>query len=147
MRRRLDAVASNLANAQTTRVEGGGPYQRRVVSMRQLPEPSLFPSLLREESGKLTTTDPHHMDAYRVPDLRGQLNAPVVVGETRDSTGPPRLEFDPDHPDADANGYVAYPNVNIVQEMVDMITATRAFDANVTVMQAAKEIAKKSLEI
>jgi flagellar basal-body rod protein FlgC len=103
--------------------------------------------LLREESGKLNTTDPDHLDTYRIPDLRGQLNTPVVVAETVNSTSQPRLEFDPGHPDADANGYVAYPDINIVQEMVDMITATRAFDANVTVMQAAKEIAKKSLEI
>ncbi len=147
VRRRLDAVASNLANAQTTRVAGGGAYQRRIVLMRQSPEPALFPSLLREESGKLTTTHDFHLDTYRIPDLRGQLDTPVVVANTANSTDQPRLEFDPDHPDADARGYVAYPNINIVQEMVDMITATRAFDANVTVIEAAKEIARKSLEI
>ena len=147
MRRRLDAVASNLANAETTRVEGGGPYKRRVVLMRQVPEPGLFPSMLREESGELTTTHPNHFDHTQQPDLAPQRATPVVRGEMRELDDAPRMVYDPDHPDADAQGYVAYPNINVVQEMVDMITATRAYDANVTVIGAAKEMAKKALEI
>lgn len=147
MRRRLDAVASNLANVETTRVDGGGPYQRRIVAMRQSPRAPLFPSLLREESGKLTTTHPYHIDGYRLPDLQAELRTPVVAAETRATNEPPRLAYDPAHPDADERGYVAYPNINVVQEMVDMITASRAYEANVTVIGAAKEIAKKALEI
>ncbi|HWQ61009.1 MAG TPA: flagellar basal body rod protein FlgC, partial [Negativicutes bacterium] len=69
-----------------------------------------------------------------------------VVGITRDST-PPKLVFDPNHPDANADGYVAMPNVNVVAEMVDMITATRAYEANVTAVNAAKTMVSKALEI
>lgn len=147
VRQRLDAVASNLANAETTRVDGGGPYKRRLVVMRQSQESPAFPAMLREESGKLSTSDSQHIGHLMLPDFQAQQNTPAVVAETLEANEPPRLVFDPDHPDADERGYVAYPNINIVQEMVDLITATRAYEANVTVIGAEKEMAKKALEI
>ncbi len=70
-----------------------------------------------------------------------------VVSKVVRDTSPPRLVYDPSHPDADAEGYVALPNVNVVTEMVDMISAARAYEANITAMDAAKGMAKKALEI
>ncbi|MGB9885479.1 MAG: flagellar basal body rod protein FlgC [Moorellales bacterium] len=115
---RLDLVASNLANLHTTRAADGGPYRRRVAVFAEKLEAA-------------------HRFAGR---------GVRVVGIWAD-TSPPQLVYDPSHPDADARGYVAFPNVNVVNEMVDLITATRAYEANVTVFSAAKSMAAKALEI
>ena len=115
---RLDLVATNLANVHTTRAADGGPYRRRVA---------LFAEKL-EAAGRFAG--------------RGVR----VAGIWKD-TSPAQLVYDPNHPDADARGYVALPNVNVVNEMVDLLTATRAYEANVTVLNAAKSMALKALEI
>lgn len=122
-RLRLDLIASNLANINTTRTPRGGPYRRQVA---------IFAERLR--------------DTLR----RGEGLLPGegvrVVAIAEDNT-PPRMVYDPSHPDADARGYVALPNINVVNEMIDMITAARAYEANVTVLNAAKAMALKALEI
>lgn len=115
---RLDLIANNIANVHTTRTEQGGPYLRRSA---------VFAERLQEAR-------------------RGVGGGVRVVAVSEDRT-PPRLVFEPEHPDANAEGYVAYPNINIVQEMVDMITATRAYEANVTALNAAKSMFLKALEI
>ncbi|MDK2820366.1 MAG: flagellar basal-body rod protein FlgC [Clostridia bacterium] len=122
-RLRLDLIASNLANINTTRTPEGGPYKRKVP---------VFEEKLQEALGKNPTNAPG----------RGVKVARIVEDNT-----PPRLVYEPSHPDADANGYVAYPKINVVSEMVDMITATRAYEANVTVLNAAKAMTLKALEI
>lgn len=153
MRQRLDAVASNLANAETTRVDGGGPYKRRLVVMRHAAALPVFSKMLDVDSdrannvGLLARRNPQHIGRLEIPELPAQPQTGGVVAETIEADDQPRLVFDPDHPDADEQGYVAYPNVNIVQEMVDLMTATRAYEANVTVISAEKEMAKKALEI
>jgi flagellar basal-body rod protein FlgC len=127
-RMRLDTIASNLANVNTTRTPEGGPYRRRnVVFVAQEPE-SDFAATLQELSEQATR--------------RG-----VDVAEVTEDPSPFRLVFDPGHPDANPEGYVAYPNVNPVAEMVDLMAATRAYEANVQAVNATKRMADAALAI
>ncbi len=123
-RLRMDVIAANLANAESTRTPEGGPYQRRDVVMESLPVGDRFADLLGEARGS----------AVRVA---------RVVSDTR----PPRLVFDPGHPDADAEGYVGLPNVNVVAEMVDMMSASRAYEANIAAVNATKRVLEATLGI
>lgn len=128
-RLRMDVTAENLANAQTTRGGDGRPYQRKVVALQAEGAGTGFGATL---SGAMN---------------RGSGSGGVrVAGITTDST-PNRLVYDPGHPDADARGYVSMPNVQPVTEMVDLISASRGYEANVTVMQTAKQMFSKTLEI
>lgn len=117
-RLRMDTIASNLANANTTRTDKGTPFRREMVVFES--RPSNRPGL--------PGTGVH------------------VAGIVEDQS-PFRLVYDPAHPDANQQGYVAFPNVNPVAEMTDMISATRSYEANVTVVQALKGAANKALEI
>jgi flagellar basal-body rod protein FlgC len=125
-RLRMDVTAENLANAQTTRGADGQPYRRKVVELQQAG--GGFGASL---SGALQ---------------RGGDAGVRVAGITQDAT-PNRLVYDPGHPDADARGYVSMPNVQPVAEMVDLIGASRGYEANVTVMQTAKTMFTKTLDI
>ncbi len=128
-RLRMDVISNNIANANTTRTIEGGPYtrQRVVFAPRFDVNPSFAPML------STMTKD-------------GVPLGVRATGITRDPS-PPRMVYDPGHPDANAEGYVAYPNVNIVNEMVDMISATRAYDVNVSALNASKSMALRALEI
>ena len=126
-RLRMDVTAENLANAQTTRGADGRPYQRKVVELQEAGGGTGFGATL---SGAMN---------------RGSGGV-RVAGIATDST-PNRLVYDPGHPDADARGYVSMPNVQPVTEMVDLISASRGYEANVTVMQTAKQMFSKTLEI
>lgn len=117
---RLDLIANNIANINSTRSKDGGPYKRVMP---------VFEERLKEAANA------------------GFRGNGVVVSSIIEDNSPPRMEFDPEHPDANGEGFVAYPNINIVNEMVDMITATRAYEANVTAFNAAKAMALKALEI
>jgi len=121
----LDTIANNLANINTTRTTRGGPYKRQV--------PVFLERLAREKEAGKNRFLP-----------RG---AGVEVSFLWEDQEPPRLVYDPSHPDANAEGYVAYPNINVVNEMIDLITATRAYEANLTTLEAAKNMAQKALEI
>ena len=118
-RLRLDVIASNIANANTTRTPEGGPYRRKMP---------VFAEDLQRVSGGLN------------------LNGVRVMAITEDQS-PFRPVYDPFHPDANAEGYVYYPNVNIVNEMVNLMEAGRAYEANVTAFNAAKELYKAALSI
>ncbi|MEB3328520.1 MAG: flagellar basal body rod protein FlgC [Candidatus Sericytochromatia bacterium] len=123
-RLRMDIIANNLANANSTRSKDGGAYRRQlaVLESREAQQ--------RDVDGRTRSTP------------LGVRVARIIQDES-----PLRLVHDPDHPDANADGYVAYPNVNTVQEMTDMISATRSYEANVTVINAVKGMAGKALEI
>ena len=116
-RTRLDVIANNIANAETTRTVEGGPYARRQVTFAEA------------------------LDAK----LKGR--AGVEVAGIEADPAPARLVYDPGHPDARPDGYVAMPNVNIIQEMVEMTAATRSYEANVTAMNAAKSMFTAALEL
>ncbi len=147
MRRRMNAISSNIANAETTRTDEGGPYRRREVIMTEGDKFPGFPFFFENQKSKLAITNPRHLQdrSDRIPEERERLHG--VDGQLEISQDDPIMVFDPSHPDANADGYVAMPNVNIVQEMVDLIVASRAYEANLTVVTADKEMIKKALEI
>ena len=126
-RLRMDVTAENLANAQTTRGADGQPYRRRDVVLQQAGGSGFGAALQGAMGGG---------------DSRGVQVAGIVEDQA-----PARRIYDPSHPDADAQGYVSMPNVNPVTEMVDLITAQRAYEANVTAMQAAKGMFLKTLDL
>jgi flagellar basal-body rod protein FlgC len=127
-RMRMDVVAQNLANAQTTRGVDGQPYRRKEV-------------VLAERAGEAS------FGAALAGAMSGDKPAGVEVAAIAEDQTPLKQVYDPSHPDADANGYVQMPNVDSVAEMVDLISAQRAYEANVTAMQAAKQMFTKTLEL
>lgn len=126
-RTRMNLISSNLANASATRTAEGGPYKRKDAVFSATPMESRFNRAL---------------DGATAQQVRQ-----VEVSQIVEDQNLPRMQYDPGHPDADPQGYVAMPNVNVVEEMADMIGATRAYEANVTAVQAAKSMAMKTLEI
>jgi flagellar basal-body rod protein FlgC len=125
-RLRMDVVAENLANAQTTRGADGQPYRRKEV-------------VLQERAGSFGAS----LSAAMSQKKGGGVEVAAVV---EDQTPLKRI-YDPGHPDADAEGYVSMPNVDTVTEMVDLIGAQRAYEANVTAMQSAKQMFARTLEL
>ncbi len=129
-RLRAEVVTSNLANAETTRTPEGGPYQRKMVMFSARPA-SQFRLLL----------------AGSVADGALSPAGGVEVNQVVDDPTPPVRRYEPGHPDADASGYVAYPAINPVQEMVDLMGAERAYELNASAVQAAKQMIQQSLQI
>ena len=129
-RLRMDVSAENLANAQTTRGTDGQPYRRKEV-------------VLQEAAGSFGAS----LSAAMGPNQGTQGGGVEVAGVVQDTATPLKRVYDPGHPDADAQGYVSMPNVDTVTEMVDLISAQRAYEANVTAMQAAKQMFSKTLEL
>ena len=127
-RLRMDVIANNLANVNTTRTPGGGPFRRQEV-------------VLTPGSG----ADPFG-DALDAATGGGGLQGVQVAGIVPDQA-PFKREYEPGHPDADAQGYVSLPNIDTVTEMVDMMGASRAYEANVSATDAIKGMAEKALEI
>ncbi|MFA9375352.1 MAG: flagellar basal body rod protein FlgC [Lachnotalea sp.] len=125
---RLDVISQNIANASTTRTEDGTPYRRKVVSFSEKSN-TAFANILSNAHSSYSGT------------------GVKVSAITEDNTTDFVKTYDPAHPDADADGYVSYPNVNTVTEMTNMIDASRAYEANVTAFTTSKSIALKGLEI
>jgi flagellar basal-body rod protein FlgC len=126
-RLRMNLISGNLANVNTTRTSQGGPYRRKEAVFAALPLDQSFKRILA--------------------DRRNNNIASVKVARVIEDRNPPVMKYDPQHPDADAKGYVAMPNINLMEEMVNMISATRGYEANVTALKAAKDMALKALEI
>ena len=126
-RTRMNLISSNLANANATRTPEGGPYKRKDAIFAATPAGNRFSRALDGAVSKELTK--------------------VEILQLVEDQNPPRMQYDPSHPDADDNGYVAMPNVNVIEEMADMIIATRTYEANVTAVQASKSMALKTLEI
>jgi flagellar basal-body rod protein FlgC len=127
-RTRMDIIAENIANAESTRTEAGGPYRRRQVVFQAIAAKSNFSDVFNSRFGQ------------------GRLQSVKAARITLDQR-PFREVYDPSHPDADKRGMVKQPNVNPVEEMVDMNSASRSFESNVTTMEAAKRMFQKSLEL
>lgn len=126
-RTRMNTISSNIANINTTRSPEGGPYRRKDVVLESMPEAKSF--------GEILTSAPQKdVQRVQVTDVLVDRRAPL-------------MKYEPDHPDADDNGYVAYPNINLMEEMANMIQATRSYEANVAAMNATKDMAMTSLEI
>lgn len=123
-RSRMNAISSNLANINTTRTPEGGPYRRKMVVAGAVPvESSAFAKNL------------------------GESLKEVKVLAIKEDKSPPRMVYDPSHPDADERGYVAMPNVNMMEEMLDMINASRAYEANASAVNNAKTMATRAIEM
>jgi len=124
---RINLISANIANANATRTADGGPYKRKdAVFSTSRPVPRFGETLSR---------------------LSANPPSGVEVSQILTDNSPPRLQYDPKHPDADEKGFVALPNVNVVEEMADMIIASRAYEANITATQASKAMAMKTLEL
>jgi flagellar basal-body rod protein FlgC len=130
-RLRMDVTAENLANAQTTRGADGNPYRRKEVTLAAVPGNGGFGAQLSKAMGGGSGV------------ASGGVQASAITEDATDG----KLVYDPSHPDADEQGYVRMPNVDTVTEMVDLIDAQRAYEANVTAMSASKQMFAKTLEI
>lgn len=126
-RLRMDIATSNLANINTTRTRQGGPYRRKDVIFESRPLPGSFRNALQSS-------------------LSRKLAGVKVAGIIEDPR-PPVSKYDPQHPDADDKGYIKVPRINLMEEMVNMMSATRSYEANVTAIKATKDMALKALEI
>ncbi len=139
---RQNAISSNLANAETTRTAEGGPYRRQFVVF-EAPSDQKDTKILNQEvalHGKSTTENHLPIPASNFPRDTRFFGNGVRVAEIREDSRPPRMVHDPAHPDANEQGYVAMPNINVVREMADMIAATRAYEANATAFNAMKNM-------
>jgi len=126
-RMRMNTISSNIANINTTRTPEGGAYRRKDVVFESMPEGKSF--------GDILTSSPQK-DVAR-----------VQVTDVISDTKAPLMKYEPDSPDANEEGFVAYPNINLMEEMANMIQATRAYEANVSAMTATKDMAMTSLEL
>lgn len=126
-RMRMNTISSNIANVNTTRTPEGGAYRRKDVVLESMPDARSF--------GEILTSQPQKDIArVQVTDVTVDRKAPL-------------MKYEPDHVDANEDGYVAYPNINLMEEMANMIQATRAYEANVSAMNATKDMAMTSLEL
>lgn len=128
-RQRSEVITANLANAETTRTEAGGPFHRREV---------VFNS---QDSSKFSLALASDGSLGRVP------TGTVAVSEVVDDPTPPVMRYEPGHPDANAEGYVAYPAINPVAEMVDLMSSVRAYQLNASAVTAAKQMIQQSIDI
>lgn len=126
-RMRMNTINSNIANINTTRTPEGGAYRRKDVVFESMPEAKSFGEILKTEPER-------NMQRVQVTDIISDRRAPL-------------MKFEPDHPDANEDGYVAYPNINLMEEMANMIQASRAYEANVSAMNSTKDMAMTALEI
>lgn len=142
---RVNIISSNIANANTTRTEEGGPYRRREVIFKAFNFDKVLNSKIEKESNFTPYSDPLDeglKSKEALPPLMG-----VVVDKVVRDDSEPKMKYDPSHPDADESGYVAYPNINPVVEMADLIEATRAYQANVAAFQNVKAMANSAIEL
>jgi len=126
-RQRMETISSNLANSETTRTPEGGPYRKKNVVVSSVPLSDSFTAHLNDE-------------------MKDQVQE-VVVTQVVEDQSTPRMIFNPDHPDANEEGYVAMPNINMIHEMVDLINTTRSFEANIQAINTAKSMALRAIEL
>lgn len=130
-RYRMDTISENVANANSTRTADGTPYRRKIVTFEEKPGQTTFSRVLGEAAYSHGYTG----------------NGVKVSGIYEDHKTEMNMVYDPSHPDADENGYVTYPNVNIITEMTNMIDASRAYEANATAFNASKSMAQQGLQL
>jgi flagellar basal-body rod protein FlgC len=140
---RAEVVAANMANAETTRTESGGPYHRQMVVFATNQSKHGFADSLKDASN---FTDSTGASAPQGPNFDGVAPG-VRIAQVVEDPAPPLKRYDPGHPDAGPDGYVAYPDINPLTEMVDLMGATRAYGLNGSAVQAEKTMITSALEI
>ena len=146
-RAKMNIAAENLANAETTQTEKGGPYRRQRVLVKEDKTKATFNSHMERARVRLAATNDRHM-----PGGTRQVGEKIALSNTemdvvQDPESSYRLVHDPSHPNADQDGYVRMPDIEIVNEMVDMMSATRAYEANTVAIASAKQMVKDTMEI
>lgn len=142
---RMNIISSNIANANTTRTAEGGPYRRREVIFKATDFDKLLNEQINKDNNFLKYENPLN-DPSSPEEAKPAIQSVVVDKVVRDDKDF-RMKYNPSHPDANAEGYVAYPNVNPVIEMADLIEATRAYQANVSAFTSAKTIAQSAIDL
>lgn len=142
---RMNVISSNIANTNTTRTAEGGPYRRREVIFKATDFDKLLNEQINKDNNFLKYENPLN-DPSSPEEAKPAIQSVVVDKVVRDDKDF-RMKYDPSHPDANAEGYVAYPNVNPVIEMADLIEATRAYQANVSAFTSAKTIAQSAIDL
>ncbi|MEO1923108.1 MAG: flagellar basal body rod protein FlgC [Nautiliaceae bacterium] len=143
---RINIVSENIANANTTRTPEGGPYRRKEVIFKAVPFEEHLNKYIDENSRFHKYENPLDEAGEDYAVAKPPIETVIVDKVVRDDSKP-ILKYDPTNPDADADGYVAYPNINPVVEMADLIEATRAYQANVAAFQATKNMAQNAINI
>jgi len=146
-RKKMDTVAENIANADTVRTPEGGPYRRKRVVVSEDQARVEFRSEFNKARDVLRKTHSGHRDGINLTPIDGQELSHVEAETTVDPASGFRLVHDPGHPDADEKGYVRMPDIEVVTEMVDMIAASRAYEANIAAIGAAKQMLTDAMDI
>ncbi len=126
-RTRMNTISSNIANVNTTRTPEGGPYRRKDAIFEAIPEQKTFGEVLIDKGDR-------NLHRVQVSDVAVDTKAPL-------------LKYEPDHPDANEDGYVAYPNINLMEEMANMIQATRSYEANISAFNSSKNMALDAIDL
>ncbi|WP_041958315.1 flagellar basal body rod protein FlgC [Sulfurospirillum arsenophilum] len=142
---RMDVISSNIANANTTRTSEGGPYQRKDVVFKAIDFNKTLNAKISGDNNMLEYENPLD-DPFLQQNANPAIMSVAVDKVVRDESEF-RYKYEPSHPDANSEGYVAYPNVNPVIEMSNLVEATRAYQANVSAFQSAKSIAQSAIDI
>lgn len=136
---RLDIISQNIANAEVTRTESGGPYRRQVPVLKSVEEEISFHDVLEAAKNGVTINSAYNHG--------GSKSAGVKVDEVVEDPRDFVPVYDPTHPDADENGYVMYPNVDITQEIIDAMDASRTYEANITAFNAVKQMLQQAMDM
>ena len=142
---RVNTISSNIANAQTTRTDEGGPYRRKEVVFKAINFNDVYNKMIADETNRAGYADP--LDENQFGKKVNPAIMSVIVDKVVRDDSKPLMKYEPNHPDADANGYVAYPNINPVVEMADLVEATRSYQANVAAFQSAKDMANSAISL
>lgn len=142
---RINVISSNIANAQTTRTAEGGPYRRREVIFKAIDFDKVLNKEIKDTHSLLKYENP--IDDPQAPENANPAIMGVIVDKVVRDDKDFQMKYDPGNPDADSRGYVAYPNINPVIEMSNLVEATRAYQANVSAFQSAKNIAQSAIDL
>ena len=146
-RSKMNVVAKNIANAETTKTEKGGPYRRQRILVSEDQVNTRFDTHLKKAGLRLNRTNNNHMHSRIKTASSNTKMSSVDMDIVEDENSNFKLIYDPSHPEANEEGYVMYPDVEIVNEMVDMMAASRAYEANTVAISTAKKMAEEALDI
>lgn len=146
-RKKMNIIAENIANMDTTRTDDGQPYQRKYLSVKQKPGYGGSGMEVLNPTLSMSKTNELHMENPKIKEMSPFESNTGLTADVMKDERQGEVQYIPDHPDADENGYVHMSNVNVVSEMVEMISATRSFEANITALNSSKQMAKDALEI